>query len=933
VPQLFNKPLSLAAVVLVMLWQPARAIDPSRAWHTLETPHFRIHFHDGIENVARRAAAIAERVHAELARQYDWRPDHRTEVVITDDFDLPNGFASTIPYNRMVLFVVPPEPGQMLEADSHDQWLEDLIVHEYTHVLHLDRAAGWPLALRRVIGRNFYTFPNALQPLWLIEGLATHEETDHERGVGRGHGSAFAMILRTELAAGLRSVNQVSVPNVSWPAGIVPYAYGVYFYHFLTSEYGDDAPMRFVDAYSHNLVPHRMDATAREVFGRDLGALWQEFERYLGDRFGEELRALRAGDIETGSPLTEGGFAGLQQGGNLHALPDGTVYFVRDDGRRRSTLMRRNPDGALTPVAPLNHGARVRVHPRAGIVVAQPEICGEYRTRYDLFRLRPGAQRLERITHCSRYRDVAWHPDGERLAAVRFEAGESWLDLLTADGRVLETLAGGGSALLAQPDWSPDGTRLVVVRTAHGAGGDLFEFTPDTGVWRRLTLDRNVPSHPRYTPDGAAVLFTSDHGGVFNVRRVMLDDGVVETLTHTDAGAFQPHQAVTDGPVYFLHYGALGYDLHVLDAPVGRPTPPPRVVADPRPDVEPWADGSVGPYSPWPTLGPRSWLPVVRLDNGQREVGFWTFGRDALARHHWYAEPVVDLDRGELIGSVSYQWRDRVGVWLSRRHVRFANGELIRRNDTASVTWRFPVTRYDRAWAVVLGGSMDHEYDHVRPPDGTGFVDWRDDVIGVSLTYRDSLWPRLSVTEQEGRRVRLTAERSVGDSGFDGPVYVLDWREYRPLVGNHVLAARYAIGWGVDDPRPFLLGGADGSDATFNRRHFALRGYETGAAPLIGRRMELATLEYRFPIALVERGVLFPPVGLHWVSGTVFAEAGRAWDDARPSRWHPSAGAELVLDLTGGGWMGVRARLGYAHGFDGDAGGGNQFYLSLGTTF
>jgi hypothetical protein len=926
----------LTALLLLVCCGHAAAVltfDPTRTWQTLDTPHFRIHFHDGLEGVARRTARIAEDVHVTLTRELDWTPRAKTEVVVVDAFDQPNGYATVVPYNMMALFVVPPEPGSQLEVDSTDQWLVDLITHEYTHVLHLDRAHGAPLALRRLLGRNPYSFPNVWQPTWLIEGLATHAETDHAHGVGRGQGAAFAMIMRTEAAAGLRPLAQVSVPNVSWPAGIVPYAYGVFFYQFLTERYGDDAPARFVDAYSGNLIPYRINATARRVFGRDMRALWREYQAWLEARHTDELRARVAAGGLQGRRLTEGGVAGLQNGGNLHVTADGSAYFVRDDGHRRSTLVRRAPDGELTTLVRLNYGARFRVHDTAGIVIAQPEVCREYRVHYDLFLLRHGARRLERLTTCSRYRDAAWSPDGRELAAARIDRGRSRIDLLTADGTFVRTLVDApDGGMVAQPDWSPDGRRIVFVRGAYGDGANVVELTLDGGRERALTADREMPSHPRYTPDGRAALFTSAHGGSFDVRRVAVDGSAAETLTSVPTGALMAHQGAGGG-IHFLQYGARGYDLHVLDDVEPRPMPEPRLLPDRAHRVEPWTATDPVPYTPWRTLLPTSWMPFAEIDADRFEVGVVTFGRDAIGHHRWWLQPMWDVEYGGLIGTASYQWRDRTSVWFTRRNEIYFGGDLVRRNDVAGISWRLPFTRLDRAWNVLAGAFSDVESDRTRAPGLPRFADWRDDVAGLALHYRDSDFNRLSISEQDGRHVRLIAERSIGDSNFDGNVYVLDWREFVTLRRSHVLAARYVIGWGTDAPRSFELGGTTSAlDSTFNRRRYALRGYDERAPGLVGRRMELASLEYRFPLALIERGLLFPPVGVHRMSGQVFAEAGRAWHDDRGD-WRTAAGAEAVVDITALGWLGFRGRAGYAYGFERDAGGGHQFYFSLGTAF
>ena len=46
--------LFLAALALVA--KPAHAGDPYLRWYTIETPHFRVHFHGGLEDLAQRTA-------------------------------------------------------------------------------------------------------------------------------------------------------------------------------------------------------------------------------------------------------------------------------------------------------------------------------------------------------------------------------------------------------------------------------------------------------------------------------------------------------------------------------------------------------------------------------------------------------------------------------------------------------------------------------------------------------------------------------------------------------------------------------------------------------------------------------------------------------------------------------------------------------------
>ena len=182
---------TLAVVVLVALLAagPAqrRSSTRSTAGAPPQTPHFAVHFHEGCDELAARAARLAEEIHAQLAPRVGWTPRARTQLIIADDSDAAGGWASPYPYNQIMITPTPPlgEPG--LGTTRHDDWLRLVITHEYTHVLQLDMAVAAAAGLRRVFGRLY--FPNALQPQWLIEGLATFEETELTAG-GRGRSPA-----------------------------------------------------------------------------------------------------------------------------------------------------------------------------------------------------------------------------------------------------------------------------------------------------------------------------------------------------------------------------------------------------------------------------------------------------------------------------------------------------------------------------------------------------------------------------------------------------------------------------------------------------------------------------------------------------------------------------------------------------------------------
>ena len=136
--------IALGAALLLVTAQAARAqLVPNDDWRTISTPHFRVHFTPALEEQARRAAVNAERAYAQLSAELV-APRGTIDLVISDNVDYVNGYATPFPSNRIVVFAHPP-----IEASGirhFDDWNALVVTHELAHIFHLDRARGiWGL--------------------------------------------------------------------------------------------------------------------------------------------------------------------------------------------------------------------------------------------------------------------------------------------------------------------------------------------------------------------------------------------------------------------------------------------------------------------------------------------------------------------------------------------------------------------------------------------------------------------------------------------------------------------------------------------------------------------------------------------------------------------------------------------------------------------
>ncbi|MBV9110235.1 MAG: hypothetical protein JO306_12565, partial [Gemmatimonadetes bacterium] len=111
------------AAALVLAPAAARAQIPADAhWRVIDTPHFRVHYTPELEPLARRAGERAEEAYAEIAGVFVRPPRHRVDLVVTDNVDFSNGFATPFPRNRVVVFAHPPVDDPSLAY--YDDWMQ-----------------------------------------------------------------------------------------------------------------------------------------------------------------------------------------------------------------------------------------------------------------------------------------------------------------------------------------------------------------------------------------------------------------------------------------------------------------------------------------------------------------------------------------------------------------------------------------------------------------------------------------------------------------------------------------------------------------------------------------------------------------------------------------------------------------------------------------
>ncbi|HET7754422.1 MAG TPA: BamA/TamA family outer membrane protein [Anaeromyxobacteraceae bacterium] len=938
------------ALALAAPWRSALAQrhDPALRWRTVETPHFRVHFHEGLEDLARRAAMECESARARIAPVLGV-VEGITDVVLSDETDDANGFATVVPYRAMHLFAVPPP--SLSELNDHRDWLRTLVTHEYTHVVHLDQATRVPEVLNRTFGKLFV--PNGFLPPWFIEGLATlHEGDDAE--TGRNASALFSMYVRAQVAErGLPQLDDVTNQPLDWPRGTSWYLYGGRFLASVAQRSGGDAAIReLVRDQGTQLWPWRSSTLAERALGAGWEQQWAEFRAEVERETAERLADVHRAPVTSFRLLTRRG-ARVE---HPRWSPDGSFIAYHDEGLDELPGLRRvTPEGAdLGRVRRVNGNGTLAVRSTTEAIVAITEVHHEFYSFDDLWSVDLATGDSRQLTRGARATDPDLVDGGRAVIFVSQEPpGRSAVVRLTLDGGALETIFSRHGAELFFPRLAPDGRRLAFEIQERGRRDVAIADLADGSV-RFVTRDDAIDAQPAWSPDGSRLYFASDRGGVYDLWAYELADGSMWPVTRVETGAFEPAPSPDGRQLAFVTYSARGFDLAIMDVPRRD-----GAGADATARAEPAADSGSGAgearsgpdftvrdYSPWPTLRPHWWLPLLGSDGGGVTLGAISAGTDVVGRHTWGLSGAWGIESNELSYDAAYQAR-----WVfpyltvgSRRTVGTVEGpsdQLESRWSPILLAATFTRTRLASEQSLTLGwrayqlhaigGGTPVVPDPTVDPYRNGTAsEWTLDVVhsGADRFTR-------SISAERGRVLSLGLRGATPDLGGDFRYAIAraSWAEYLrvPYTRHVVLALRGAGGLAtgtLGGRRPFRLGGVPPPDVltlvagpllgVFGTPSDQLRGYADGA--LTGSKFALGNVELRFPLLAPQAGVGTVPVQLRRVHGAVFLDGGGTFPlrNGAPVSWRErirfGAGGELRLEVVLGYQLRTDVRIGVAQG-------------------
>jgi len=944
------------------------ADDPDLVWHSIETPHFRITYYSGEAEIAQHVADLGEAIHERLTPAIGWAPGERTEIVLTDTTDSANGSATALPYNAIRLFVTAPD--DLSPLGDYDDWYQELVTHEYTHILHMDHIHGIPSIVNALVGKSMA--PNQVNPRWLLEGLAVFEESTRTSG-GRLRSSQWNMWMRADvLENNVAPLDVFSNTPKRWPQGNIWYLYGSFFMLWMAETYGEDAIRRMIDDYGGQPVPYGINRSARRATGVTIEEMYPSFVATLQREYRKQVDAIRARGLREGVQLTHGGNTAEHPRwvpGNAWNDHAGDLLYFRDDGNALAGLyavpLVRDPGGLVTGSREQDRELLIRTNgestasfePDGSVVFSSVDVTSNLFDFYDLFELKAGIKSphgmdttRSRLSTGYRAFDPDVSHDGRRVAFTANHRGTTYLEIadLTPDGLAnTRTLVPSGRFDQAfTPRWSPDNRHLAYSSWSKGGFRDIRIVDTKDGSFILVTHDRAIDADPVYSPDGRTLYFSSDRTAVMNVYAYDVESHDLKQVTNVINGAYQSDVSPDGKTLLYLGYTSKGFDIfampldrsHWLEAlpfVEDRPPPPP----DPPHRLFPTHH-----YNPLHTLMPRNYTGSVGPGNFGYQAVVSAAGTDISGHHQIQLSLTSALQQANFQPSVGYTYGG-LPINLSFSAFRALNPQNSYSIGSYQPTWIQEETGIETGLGYAMNRAFDSQsfsltYTFARiagnlpfpasgaDPYATPSIPARglNAVLHLGWTYSNAesyLW---SVGDEKGFSLGAgidISDKAIG-SEFTGYDATLNFATYlqMPWLEHHVLALHASSGisgGGYLGQQLFYVGGLVDEpvvNTVLNsvvQGGFALRGYPVLAE--VGSDYALFNAEYRFPIVNVDRGLSTLPVFLNRITGAAFVDYGSAFNDANTAEFKTGTGAELWIEFTLAYSLDFLFRAGYARGW------------------
>ena len=575
----------ILGLIVIPFWLGAQFYsqgeDPSSVkWEKIQTSNFKLVYPKGFYEEANRFANLLEQYRPYTSYTLKNLPA-RIPVVIHNRSVKSNGFVTWAP-KRMEVVALPDQ------GNYNQDWFEELALHEYRHVVQVDKfRQGLTRGLSWIFGEMITGASSAFMPQWFREGDAVVTETALS-SKGRGRLPSFNMELRAvNLDSAIHlSYDQVFMGSYKYAVPDI-YQVGYHMVSYMRIREGADFWNDAIDYAARNpyvLAPlslYSMKQTGmnREKIYRNamdsIRSIWQgeKTDPAKGNHATVISKpAPRYRQYKWPQPLPDKSIVALKTGIDLLDQ----IVCIDSTGKEKKLHEIGNSDELN-----LSAGNTLIVWDE---IVADPRWEGRSYSVIKFFDVHTGKEKT--LARKTRYFSPDLLSDDSKIVAVEADIENHYflIVLRVSDGKILNRLPSPGNKTLQYPEWLNDHQVLLI--GFDGKEKSIEKVNTVTGEWESVFHAGNMDiSEPVGWKD--FILFRASYDGIDNIY-ALDTKGKVFQITSASFGAFYP--AITRDSFHLVYsaYTPNGFDLEKLPLDTSRWT---RLSRQGDPDLPfPWPE-------------------------------------------------------------------------------------------------------------------------------------------------------------------------------------------------------------------------------------------------------------------------------------------------------------------------------------------------------
>lgn len=529
--------------------------DPSGIhWKQINTSKYQLIYPSAFESEAMRLANIFDKAIPYAARSLQHTPS-KISVILHTSTVRSNGFVAWAP-DRVELFTTPHQ-----EIYAQD-WLEQLAIHEYRHVVQIDKIdSELPGLLKVLLGQQAAALVTGIYlPFWFLEGDAVVAETALSHS-GRGRVPSFEMELKAQsIEKRIFSYDKAYLGSYK---DYVPdyYQMGYQMVGAVRSRYGSESWSRILNHVAH----HPLSFNA---FSRGLKAETGMNQYILYDTIFNTLKKnWTIKDLQlkkTGFELITKPLHGYISYKYPYLISDSTVFAVKysmDEVTRFVVTNSKGEEKVLFTPGNLFEESITYGQNRIFWIESKGDIRWTHREFSQIRILNLNTGKVIEKKYVNKIYAPCLSGDGKYLAAVQIDKDNRCSIALISPitGEIVKVTQLSEELFVLTPSWAENNIELFAVVLGN-KGKTIAKINPFTGkVAPLLPYSYSEPRRP--VQRGNFLFFTGSYNGNDDIYAYNLKEKATYRITSSRFGVRDAQPDLTGNNLVYSNYTSNGYKV------------------------------------------------------------------------------------------------------------------------------------------------------------------------------------------------------------------------------------------------------------------------------------------------------------------------------------------------------------------------------------